>query len=105
MSISNIYGFTGWHSQASSRKEGRGIRPSVYNAVIGAGYLPVVGIFTGILHLATAKEKQSLATRVYLIIRGVLEIVGLGSLLLIPDLIVSIHRHFCAKAQHSHLTR
>jgi hypothetical protein len=102
MSISPIYRLSGWHTKESTTRENGPIPKNVikYNALVIAGYLPATGIFSGICHLMLANQQGTLSTtkeRVYFIIRGVLEIVGLGSLFLIPDLVVSIHRHFCAK--------
>jgi hypothetical protein len=107
MELSGIYGYTGWHTQASSNREKRGLSyVEPYNALMVAGYFPIIGICTGICHIETAKQGNQLATtQVYLITRGVLEIAGLGSLFSIPDFIVSIHRHYCVSAPNSHLSR
>ena len=60
------------------------------------GYIPVIGILIGAVRIDTARrENLSMATKVTMIVRGILEIMGLGLLFLIPDLIVSIGRHLC----------
>jgi len=100
MTIS-AYNFTGWHTETSRAKEMNSLEVTKYNVLRGFGYVPVIGIFTGLADINIGKDEKDLATRVYGIARGILEIIGLGILFLIPDAIVSIHRHFCAEAPHA----
>jgi len=66
------------------------------------GYIPVLGIIPGLIRIYDASTvdllheegEARLAHRVLYFTRGVLEALGFGILCLIPDLIVSINRHF-----------
>jgi sulfite exporter TauE/SafE len=89
------YSLAGWHTQASVNREGLRLSPTRYNGFRVLGYLPVGGILMGLMDIVCTKDEK-LATRVYGIARGILEILGLGILFLILDLAVSAHRHFSA---------
>lgn len=74
----------------------------ILNALNGAGYIPGIGIGTLVMRCLIIRNHSndfSPIAKVVFIGRGVLEALGLGLLLLIPDLIVSIARHLCGKCQ------
>jgi hypothetical protein len=98
----SVYSITGWHTTARLTQE----KPTLtyndvndivlkHNVITVMGYVPIVGTLAGIAHIVMSKDANNLAGRVYAIARGILEIFGLGILFLIPDVIVSVHRHFC----------
>ena len=69
----------------------RGARSiNILNAV---GYIPVLGIITGIFRIAIGVwVEEDASKRAIFIGRGITELVGCGILFLIPDLIASIGR-------------
>jgi len=97
--MTSIYNFTGFHSATSVNAEKIGQKGAItYNLFLLSGYVPLFALPLGVLHIyggCTDKKVDSLS-RVGLVARGILECIGLGLLFLIPDLIVSMHRHFCA---------
>jgi hypothetical protein len=94
----SIYDLTGWHTAASMADIKGDTKPGLpkYNIYRVMGYLPIAGIITGVTEINFGKNHENPSTRVYAIVRGIFEMLGLGILFLIPDAIVSIHRHFCA---------
>lgn len=69
-----------------------------HNCINSIGYIPILGIVTGILRIIAAvlRSDWSDGARATQGIRGLFEISGCGFLMLIPDLIVSIGRHLCS---------
>ena len=65
------------------------------NITKGLAYLPIVGLIIGIQRLILAHQNPLLTNKIKHIVRGTLESIGLGLLLLIPDLIAT-----AARAQH-----
>ncbi|MCB1181412.1 MAG: hypothetical protein KDK55_05275 [Chlamydiia bacterium] len=61
------------------------------------GYAPLVGVLPAAIRWGAAyhtwDQKNIRSLNYGMIARGTLEILGAGSLLIIPDLIVSIERH------------
>ncbi|MCB1181411.1 MAG: hypothetical protein KDK55_05270 [Chlamydiia bacterium] len=70
---------------------------TVLNLLNVTGYIPVVSIVTGVFRYIMTynnwKNKHLRPLTYGMMTRGALEIIGAGSLLIIPDLIVSIGRH------------
>jgi sulfite exporter TauE/SafE len=97
----SIYNITGWHTEASATKERINLNPKRFNFFRVLGYFPVGGILIGLADIGTSKDEEKLATRIYGIVRGILEIIGLGIVFLIPDIAVSVHRHFCSATPHN----
>src|ERR1700733_9117293 len=102
MTALSLYNHTGFHTYATAYSEGMFAKddtPCPYNSGIASGYLPVFGIFMGVVHICGGANKTrnvTLVGRIGLIARGILECIGCGILFLIPDLIVTMHRHCCA---------
>ena len=67
------------------------------NLFTAVSYLPIVGIITAIFRLRTTSNFTSPALKASLCFRAVVEFIGAGFLLLIPDLLVTIGRHCCQK--------
>ena len=63
------------------------------------GYIPIIGMFFGLSRIINANKSthEYFYNRTNQVIRGVIELLGLGLLLLIPDLIVTCSRN-CGKA-------
>lgn len=114
--MTSIYGMTGWHTCETGwnelsrwRKEESKDNPHLgwkYNAYVISGYIPVVGMVRGGINIwwgINSRYAKDMGVRVYAVIHGICDILGIGILFLIPDIIVSIHRHFCQKAPDSHL--
>jgi len=66
------------------------------NVVTALGYIPILGIFTAYLRFTVVienRDKESFSFKATMIVRAVIEAIGCGLLLLIPDIIVSIYRN------------
>lgn len=97
----SIYDASGWYTTASNAKK----KPIenvenvlFYNVHRIIGYIPLIGIVTGLIDTCIAFDRKTSmdpTTRVYLFVRGIFQMLGLGILFLIPDTIVSVHRHCC----------
>lgn len=61
------------------------------------GYVPVLGCFVGYNRICAINDlpPHIAPNRVNHIVRGAFELLSLGFLLIIPDLLVSFGRHFC----------
>jgi len=98
--MTSIYNFTGYHTSATITAEiSSGANACEVNIIKISSYIPIVAIFSGMINIysgITNERLESPLSRVGLVARGILECIGLGLLFLIPDLIVSMHRHFCA---------
>lgn len=97
MRIPETLGFRGKYFVSSSFITGTPTPSWVaYNMATVAGYLPLVGAIVGIWRIASqgfhAGQKGVHGWEPFQIARGVVEVLGLGSLLLIPDLVVTIRR-------------
>lgn len=68
----------------------------VANLVKVLGYIPLLGTLIGINRLARAvqADKNDLPNRCNHIVRGCVELLSLGALLLIPDLILTCYRGY-----------
>lgn len=100
MSFSTVFGF---HNQSTADKhhlplpDGSRIKAYSLNLLHLAGYVPLLGIFAGAMRMLFV-HRSNISNRSYalgMIARGVLEIVGGGLLLAVPDILVSICRHCC----------
>lgn len=112
--MASIYNYTGWHTAEtigrelsrpgeSRDKEDCSKHAIAFNALLIAGYIPGLGLVAGGMHIgfAVTDKNLNMGTRVITVIRGVCEILGLGLLFLIPDLIVSMVRHISSSASNA----
>lgn len=108
MSFISAFGF---HNQSTADKhhprlpDGSRIRAYSLNILHLAGYVPLLGIFTGAVRMLFV-HRSNTSNRSYalgMIARGVLEIVGGGLLLVVPDILVSICRHCCEQQKEYEL--
>lgn len=65
-------------------------------------YTPIIGIITGIFYVKILLEKDTAKSNndVYWALRAVTQIVGLGFLLVIPDIIATLYTGHQYKKQH-----
>ncbi len=62
------------------------------------GYIPIVGIGVGVTRVwIQLFEPTSKSMDTNALVRGIIEILGLGLLLLIPDILITAERHWVAK--------
>jgi hypothetical protein len=72
-----------------------------HNMIKKVGYVPIVGCVVGIVRIFIIATNQDwmgpLPNKFNHIVRGTIEFLSLGFLLIIPDLIITIHRRNVAK--------
>lgn len=70
------------------------------------GYVPVIGFFTGALRIELFVRKGGVENRMFHLIRAIFEILGLGILFLVPDIVVTTVRHIavCLKKDDNFLS-
>jgi len=113
MSIASIYNSFGFHTinsvmsflppnernnipQNEIKELGTAVK--IQNALMVSGYFPLIGAYMGYKRVSMNVKndcKDPVSVRIVEVIRGILEILCLGILFLIPDLLVSFHRHVC----------
>lgn len=99
MDIADQFGFHSTYFSSLGNTDLQGERKGMMqrNVISIMGYIPIVGIISGIIRIVLSaqqmnKEKCDKAYHAVHITRGVFEILGLGSLYLIPDLLVTAGR-------------
>lgn len=74
----------------------------VNNLVNFLGYIPLVGLIVGIYRIRFAADHSHVGYKNTQRMRAVFEITGLGLLMLIPDLIMTLYRNFeCCQPQQT----
>jgi len=108
----SIYNYTGFHSSSTGHDElawDKSNSSKKYNLTLISGILPIIGIVVGSGHICIGLSKdqdfRSPLDRIGLVARGIIEILGGGILFLIPDLIITMHRFFCASRPPPESTR
>lgn len=102
--MSKILAYMGYHTTHSATLEKRKYRDNPDMGLINfLGYIPLIGMVVGgarIWGRAIEDSDASLGERTYHFIRGSIEFLGGGLLLLIPDLIVTIGRYLLLNIQN-----
>lgn len=96
-----IYNYMGYHTKDTGSNELPMAAVKMYNIYTGMSYFPVLGAASASARVVSLPDTADLALRVYAFVRAFLEVIGLGILFLIPDIAVSVHRHFCNKTPDS----
>ncbi|MCB1181337.1 MAG: hypothetical protein KDK55_04875 [Chlamydiia bacterium] len=102
--MKDIYGCFGYHTSTTAHvreywelpKKIHKKKAILFTVINIAGYIPVVGAATAVVRcvIILSNPNKSIAFTVTMMGRGVVEFFGLGSLFLIPDVIVTFHRFY-----------